>query len=118
MPPVAERRWINLAAAISAITVFGFALGLMFPLLSLIMEKRGISPDIIGYNTAMQPLGILLSGFLTPRAVKRWSARNVVIAAALACAAIVLVYPIIPIMPWWFALRILQGFAVSTLFSV
>src|SRR5437762_6537206 len=105
MPPVAERRWINLAAAISAITVFGFALGLMFPLLSLIMEKRGISPDVIGYNTAMQPLGILLSGLLVARAVKRWGARNVVIGAALLCAATLLAYPYLPIAPWWFALR-------------
>lgn len=113
-----DQRWINLIAAIAAITVFGFALGLMFPLLSLIMEKNGIAPDVIGYNTAMQPLGILLSGFVVPRAVKTWGARNVVIAAALLCALIVLAYPYVEIAPWWFVLRVIQGFAVSTLFSV
>ena len=43
-----RQRIINLFAAISTITVFGFALGLMFPLLALIMEERGIDPDIIG----------------------------------------------------------------------
>ena len=54
------QRLINLIAAIAAVTVFGFTLGLMFPLLSLIMESRGITPDVIGYNAAMQPLGITL----------------------------------------------------------
>src|SRR5438128_11267826 len=117
-PSVPDQRWINLIAAIAAITVFGFALGLMFPLLSLIMEKRGVSPGVIGYNTAMQPLGIVVAGFLVPRAVKGWGACNVVIGAALLCAAIVLAYPHLPIAPWWFALRMVQGFAVSTLFSV
>jgi hypothetical protein len=34
-----RQRIINLFAAISTITVFGFALGLMFPLLALIMES-------------------------------------------------------------------------------
>src|SRR5262245_4340793 len=113
-----RQRWINLIAAIAAITVFGFALGLMFPLLSLIMEKNGISPEVIGYNTAMQPLGILLSGFAVPRAVRAWGARNVVICAAFLCALIVLAYPFFSITPWWFVLRIVQGFAVSTLFSI
>jgi MFS family permease len=115
---VLDQRWINLIAAIAAITVFGFALGLMFPLLSLIMEKNGISPEVIGYNTAMQPLGIVLSGFVVPQAVRRWSARNVVIGAALLCAVIMLAYPFFPITPWWFLFRIVQGFAISTLFSV
>ncbi|MGB8314156.1 MAG: hypothetical protein WCE69_06660, partial [Aestuariivirga sp.] len=70
-----RQRIVNLFAAISAITVFGFALGLMFPLLALIMEKRGIDPDIIGYNTAMQPLGIMLSVFTTPILVRRFGAK-------------------------------------------
>jgi MFS family permease len=115
---VLDQRWINLAAAIAAITVFGFALGLMFPLLSLIMEKKGISPDVIGYNTAMQPVGILLAGFVTARLVKRWGAKRVVIAAAFVCATNILLYPLVAIAPWWFVLRMIHGFAVSTLFSV
>ena len=78
-----DQRWINLIAAIAAITVFGFALGLMFPLLSLIMEKDGIAPNVIGYNTAMQPLGILISGFVVSLAVMRWGAKTVVIGAAI-----------------------------------
>jgi MFS family permease len=109
---------LNLAAAISAITVFGFTLGLMFPLLSLIMEKRGIAADMIGYNAAMQPLGIVLAVFAIPKLVRRFGAKTTVIAAALLTAAVVLAYPFFPVFWWWFGLRILHGFFVSVLFAI
>ena len=112
-----RQRFINLAAAIAAIVVFGFALGLMFPLLSLLMEREGVSPEMIGYNTAMAPLGILLAGFVVPRLVRRFGSKTVVITAAWIAAAIVLAYYFTDI-PWWFVLRILHGLAVSTLFSI
>ena len=113
-----RQRFINLFAAISAITVFGFALGLMFPLLALLMEKRGIPPDIIGYNTAMQPLGIMISVFTTPVLVHKFGAKNATIGAALATATVILIYPFVSVYWWWFGLRILHGLFVSTLFAI
>jgi len=113
-----RRNLANLSAAIAAITVFGFTLGLMFPLLSLLMEERGISSDMIGYNAAMQPVGIVLAVFAIPGLVRRFGAKAVVIGAALVAAAVVLAYPFLPVFWWWFALRILQGFCVSILFAV
>jgi hypothetical protein len=69
-----RQRIVNLFAATAAITVFGFTLGLMFPLLSLIMEAKGVSSDVIGYNAAMQPLGIMLAVFMIPPVVRRFGA--------------------------------------------
>jgi MFS family permease len=115
---VPRQRWQNLVAAIACVSVFGFALGQMFPLLSLIMEREGVAPDVIGYNTSMQPIGILLSGFIVPPLVHRFGAKPVVVFAAFAAAAIVLCYPFMPIFWAWFGLRVLQGLAVSTLFSI
>lgn len=112
-----RQRLINLCAAVSAITVFGLALGLMFPLLSLIMEKDGVRPGVIGYNTAMQTGGIVLAGFAIPRAAGHWGARRVAIAAALVTAAIVMLYPYASF-PAWFVLRLGQGMAVGSLFSI
>ena len=113
-----RQRLINLIAAIAAITVFGFALGLMFPLLSLVMEKNGMSPKVIGYNTAMQPLGILIAGFIVPLMTRRWGTKPVAIPAAILTAALILTYPFMPIFWGWFAMRFIQGFAVAILFSV
>ncbi len=113
-----RRRWQTLLAAVASVTVFGFALGEMFPLLSLIMEKAGMSSAMIGFNTAMQPIGILLSGLIVPPLTRRFGAKHVLLVAAAVAAAIVLMYPFVPIVWGWFLLRILQGIAVSTLFSI
>lgn len=113
-----RQRIVNLLAAISAITVFGFTLGLMFPLLSLIMEKKGIASHVIGYNTAMQPLGIVLSVFAIPPLVRRLGSKTAVIGAAILTALVILAYPLLPVFWWWFGLRVLQGFFVSMLFAV
>lgn len=112
-----RQRLINLCAAIAAITVFGLALGLMFPLLSLLMERDGIAPQMIGYNTAMQTAGIVFAGFAVPRAARRWGARLVAIAAALITAAIIMTYPFATF-PGWFGLRFVQGMAVGSLFAI
>ena len=112
------QRVVNLIAAISAVTVFGFTLGLMFPLLALIMEARGISADVIGYNAAMQPLGITLSLFFIPTAVRWFGTKRTVIGAAFMTALVIIAYPFAPIFWAWFGIRILHGFFVSTLFAI
>ena len=122
-PPVPRQRMdrqrlLNLTGAIAAMTVFGFTLGLMFPLLSLELERQGIAADIIGYNAAMQPLGILAAGFIMPAAVRRAGAKPVVIVAALLCALVVIAYPATPLYWWWFGLRFLHGIFAAALFSV
>ena len=113
-----RQRFINLLAAIAAITVFGFTFGLMFPLLSLIMESQGVPASVIGYNAAMHPLGIMLSVFVIPTVVRRFGAKRAVIGSALLTAAVIVCYPLFPVFWWWFGLRILQGFFVSILFAI
>ncbi|WP_373502473.1 MFS transporter [Aestuariivirga sp.] len=113
-----KQRIVNLLAAVAAITVFGFTFGLMFPLLSLIMESQGVPSDIIGYNAAMHPLGIVLSVFAIPPVVARFGAKRSVIGAAFVVAAVIVCYPFLPVFWWWFVLRVLQGFFVSILFAI
>jgi MFS family permease len=113
-----RQRLVNLLAAIAAITVFGFTFGLMFPLLSLIMESKGIPSSIIGYNAAIHPLGIVLSVFAIPIVVRRYGAKRAVIGAAFATAAVIVCYPFAPIFWGWFILRAMQGFFVSVLFAI
>lgn len=109
---------VSLLAAVCAVTVFSFTLGLMFPLLSLIMEKQGVSADWIGYNAAMQPLGIVLSVFAIPLLVGRFGARRTALGAAILTALTICAYPYFPVFWWWFVLRIAQGFFVSMLFAI
>ncbi|MFW6076619.1 MAG: MFS transporter [Hyphomicrobiales bacterium] len=108
--------WRNVVAAIAAIAVFGFALGQMFPLLSLLLESRGYSDDVIGLNAAMTPAGILLSSAIIPPVARRFGARNVALCAAFASALLFLGYKVFPSLGAWFMLRLLHGIMISTLF--
>jgi MFS family permease len=115
-PSVPTSAWRNLVAAVAAIAVFGFALGLMFPLLSLILAERGYSDDVIGLNAAMSPIGILTSSLMIPPLARRFGVKPVVLGAAFITALIILAYKFLWSIEWWFLLRLLQGMSVSTLF--
>lgn len=111
-----QTNWRNVTAAAAAVAVFGFALGQMFPLLSLLLEKQGYSDDLIGLNSAMSPIGILIaSPFITPLA-RRIGTRRVALVAAFLTILIILAYKLFPSIEAWFVLRLAQGMSVSTLF--
>ncbi len=106
----------NLVAACAAITVFGFAFGMTYPLLSLILESRGVTSDMIGINSAMMPLGILLFSPVIPVAAKRFGGRRVAITAAIVTALVMLSYKAFDTLAAWFLIRLVQGMTISTLF--
>lgn len=108
--------WRNLIAACSAITVFGFAFGMTYPLLSLLLESRGVSAKMIGINSAMMPIGILLFSSVIPRAARRFGARQIAIVAALLCAVLILCYKQFDSLGAWFIIRLFHGMSLSTLF--
>ena len=110
--------WRNLIAACAAVCVFAFSLGEIFPLLSLNMEADGVSPRMIGFNTAMAPLGILVAGLFIPRLSHRYGAKRVALFMAFATGGIFLLYPALHWLPAWFLLRFAQGMTVATLFAL
>ena len=84
--------WRNLVAACTAISVFGFALGITYPLLSLLLEADGVSTSMIGVNAAMMPIGILLFSPVLPILSNRFGSRTVAITAAIITAMLLLAY--------------------------
>lgn len=110
--------WRNLVAACAAVCVFAFSLGEIFPLLSLSMESRGVTSQVIGYNTAMAPVGILIAGLFIPKLSHSFGAKPVALTMAFATAGIFLLYPTFPTLLAWFPLRLLQGITVATLFAL
>lgn len=109
-------KWRNLIAACTAITVFGFALGMTYPLLSLLLEADGISTNMIGINSAMMPIGILLFSPVLPLLSRRFGSRYVAISAAIVTALLLLAYKAFDSLEAWFIIRLLQGMSVSALF--
>lgn len=111
-----QSNWRNLVAACAAITVFGLTFGMTYPLLSLILESRGVSPDMIGINSAMMPIGVLLFSSVIPVATRRFGARRVAVIAALVTSLLILSYKVFDDLAAWFILRLVQGMSMSTLF--
>ncbi len=106
----------NLIAACSAISVFGLAFGMTYPLLSLILQQRGVSTEMIGINSAMMPIGILLFSPVIPVVSKRFGSRNVAIVAALLTSIFVIAFKVFDTLEAWFVIRLLEGMSVSILF--
>ncbi len=116
---MAERsnsNWRNLAAACASITVFGLTFGMTYPLLSLILESRGVSTEMIGINSAMMPIGVLLFSSVIPVATRRFGARRVAVIAAVVTSMLILAYKVFDDLAAWFILRLIQGMSMSTLF--
>ena len=105
-----------LAVAFAATAVFAFALGLTYPLLSLLLELRGVDKAIIGLNASMSPLSILLFAPAIPLLVRRFGARNVLLGAALAAALFIPMFRLLDALPAWFVMRFALGAALAVLF--
>lgn len=110
--------WRNLVAACATVAVFSFSLGEMFPLLALKMEKWGVSSSVIGLNSAMAPVGILLAGLFIPKLAHRFGSRRVTLVMAFLASLLILSYPAVPNVHAWFVLRLAQGMCVATLFAL
>lgn len=106
-----------MAAAIGCITVVGFSLSLTLPLLSLMLEARGISDTWIGLNTAVSGLAALIISPITAGLVRRFgTTRLIYISIAAGCLSLLLLSP----SPFWlwFPLRFVLAGAITILFVV
>lgn len=107
---------VSAIAAIATISSVGVAIGLSFPLLSILLEQRGFSSTLIGANTAMAGIAsIVMVPFVNPLA-RRIGLVNTLILAAIVAAIALMGFFYFPNMPAWFALRIAFHGAVTTSF--
>jgi MFS family permease len=114
--PVENIHWRSLIAAVAAISAVGIAIGLGLPLLSIIMEKRGISPTMIGINSAMAGIAAMIAAPFTTRLAHDFGTANVMIAAILMSAVSGFGFYYIENFWLWFPLRLVFHGAITTLF--
>ncbi len=108
--------WLSIAAAIAAISAVGIALGLGLPLLSIVLEKNGVSATMIGLNSAMAGLAsIAVAPFCTPFAQRFGVADTMLVAIVIAAVSAIGFY-FAPHFWVWFPLRVTFHGAVTVLF--
>nr|AID69679.1 multidrug ABC transporter ATPase [uncultured organism] len=108
--------WPALVAAISAITAVGLAIGLGLPLLSVILEKRGVSSTMIGLNSAMAGVAAMVAAPLTTWIAQRLSVVNTMLIAIVLASASALGFYFAQELWMWFPLRIVFHGAITVLF--
>ncbi len=96
--------------------MFGAAQGLSSPLFTLLMQKQGMSPALIGLSAAMMPLGLVLSASLVPAAVRLVGARTLAVSCSLIGA--LCFFAIGYLQDWvaWFVIRFIVGVIINPLY--
>ncbi|MBB4441409.1 MFS family permease [Rhizobium leguminosarum] len=113
---VEEIHWPSLVAAISSISAVGIAIGLGLPLLSIILEKRGISSTLIGLNTAMAGVAAMAAAPVTTKLAHIYGVAPTMIWAVLISALSALGFYYAQDFWMWFPLRFAFHGATTTLF--
>ncbi|MEQ8479826.1 MAG: MFS transporter [Hoeflea sp.] len=108
--------WPALIAAVASITAVGIAIGLGLPLLSVILEKRGVSSSMIGLNSAMAGVAAMAAAPVTTWFARRLGVVNTMVASIVAAAASALGFYYAEALWMWFPLRIVFHGAITVLF--
>lgn len=111
-----SRSW-SLAAAISAVAVFGLGVGQFAPLLSLLLDARGVTPTLNGLNAAISSVGIVLGPLLAPRGVRALGVNRFLMLCFVLDIILVLALKLFDTIGAWFVLRFLLGLVGSNIFT-
>ena len=108
--------WPALLAAVSAITAVGIAIGLGLPLLSVILEKRGVSSSMIGLNSAMAGVAAMVAAPISTMIAHRLGVVTTMVLSIVAAAVSALGFYFAEALWMWFPLRIVFHGAITILF--
>ncbi|MCE7028227.1 MFS transporter [Jiella sp. CBK1P-4] len=108
--------WLSAAAAIASISAVGIALGLGLPLLSVILERRGISASLIGANSAVAGLASLAAAPLVTPIAQRIGVRVAMLAAIVVAGLSAIGFYVFTPFWTWFPLRLTFHFSITALF--
>ncbi len=112
-PPV---DWSSILAIIVGIGAFGLALGLTYPLVSLLLAARGVSEGLIGLNAATMFAGQAVATLVLPQLAARIRPARLIILGLLLAAVSVLALVATEDLTVWFLARFALGFGVNQVF--
>ena len=104
----------SLAAHFTSSLSIGISIGGMVPLIALTLEHRGVDPVLIGVNSAMTSLGVLVAAPLVPTVIRRLGAAEGVIVGLLLTSVALLGLAFTEDIGLWLLLRFLMGVGIAT----
>jgi MFS family permease len=114
-PPISLR---GLVAVIASVGVVALIYSLVGPLLSVNLERRGVSSVVNGALAAMPPIAVLLCGAFIPLVVRRFGAIVSICAGTALSVLALILFPLFDALPVWFVLRFTMGFSIGLIWIV
>lgn len=115
--PVAETFWsIGLMAPIVATFTFGVGLSLSLPLLSLILEARGVPSYLIGLNSATAGIASIAATTISVPLARRLGTAPGIAAAIVVAAVSLIGFYLVEALWAWFLIRITFHGALTVIF--
>lgn len=106
-------RRLTLAAVFSSSLGVGLIFGFLPPLIALTLSRLGYSSFAIGAVTAASLIAVILCGPFYPRVIGRLGLKRCIVSGIIFAAVILLLMPLWPSLPVWFALRFVAGCALG-----
>jgi len=103
----------TMAALLASSFAFGLGFGGFAPLVALTLESRGIDAVIIGANSSMSPIGVILASALTPSLVRKFGTITVFYMGVGLSFLAMLAMPLVDNLAVWFGLRLLIGMGIA-----
>ena len=111
-----KRVWRDFAAVTFSVAVLGLGLGSTLPLTALVLNARGIGPDVVGWMVAASALGGIAGTLAAPAATLRFGRRAVMLSCVALAAGSVMPLQYVTSLWAWTALRLLFGASMAPLF--
>ncbi|ESX26814.1 MFS transporter [Mesorhizobium sp. LSJC264A00] len=105
--------WAAIVIVILSVTAFAVAQGLTFPLISLVLERRGVAGSLIGLNAAAYATGAIVAVLWIDQLTARFRGNRLIVAALFICSISLATFATIDYLPIWFIARFLIGFCAS-----
>ncbi|GAB4225003.1 MAG: MFS transporter [Kiloniellaceae bacterium] len=116
--PEINAAWTRVCALALCMGVCGLALGLSYPLFSLVLAAAGVDDFQNGVSGAMTGLGILVSTFAVPAMLARLGTRRALLLGLAGTAACLTLAPFTGPSAFWLPLRFALGCCINVVFIV
>ncbi|OBZ96435.1 MFS transporter [Pararhizobium polonicum] len=108
--------WAAIVAVILGASAFSVAQGITYPLISLTLESRGVTPAMIGLNAVGFAFGLAASTLLLGQLTARLRTDKLIIVSLVGCSLCLATFAATTSLPVWFFARFLLGFFASLIF--
>ncbi len=110
--------WAAIMAVVLGVTAFALSQGLTYPLISLVLNGRGISEGLIGLNASVFAIGLAVATLSVGRLTAHIAGKGLIITGLIGCAMCLAAFALFDILWVWFVARFLLGFFASLIFML